>query len=332
MHELYDGSDLKSETMSQSYPEFTAAEPNPSHPPYRQSEIMFPRMPILTDDLRKTSNAIDEFLSFNNSNSNKPDKADDAVNETSDFKMGDDGYLNMVSMLNDNYPKIDLNGISVEKPVDVVVGLPDHFVIRNYSMADKMEGEKNEILNENRYQSDFILSDNDFLTGSNLLTAKQLTENRNFESGSNLMGDHVLNLDFTSNHMYVNQNFPGFKSGGGKTNENCDYGFGNNSNLCLNYGDGYCFMEDSREKNYGNYETVKAIEGCKENSPELGFEENGTGLTDIDLKKNLAYVKDEGNCEDFDVLPSDSVTVPFLHRQVGAQLPEENKIGDKKTE
>ncbi|KAL0277286.1 UNVERIFIED_CONTAM: hypothetical protein PYX00_004627 [Menopon gallinae] len=295
MHELYDGTDLKSESTSQSYPGYTAVEPNPTHPNYKQSEIMFPRMPILNDDLsyepKKTTNAMDEFLSFNNSNGTKPDKGDESGQETSDFKMGDDSYLNMVSMLNDNYPKIDLNGISVDKPVDVVVGLPDHFVIRNYNMAEKIDSEK--MLNENRYHSDFILSDNDFLPNS-----KPLNETRNYEGSSNLMSDHVLNLDFTNNQMYVNKNYSALKSAGSKNSENVsDYNFGNSAVLNLNYGDNtYCYMEDQREKSYSAYDNNnKPINENKENIQELSFEENGNGLPDIDLNlnKNLTYDKEE---------------------------------------
>lgn len=308
MHELYGGPDLKSETANQPYPGYANVEANSAHPTYKQSEIMFPRMPILNDDLsyepKKTTNAMDEFLSFNNPNGGKVDKGDENVHETSDFKMGDDSYLNMVSMLNDNYPKIDLNGISVDKPVDVVVGLPDHFVIRNYNMTDKIDSEKNDILNESRYGNDFILSDNDFLANSNLLTGKQMTtEPRNYEGNSNLIGDHVLNLDFSNSQMYINRNFPNYKTGNGRNSETVsDYNFGNSTTLSLNYEDNsYCFMED-REKNYATFDaTNKTIEDNKTRSQELNFEENGNGLSDIDLNlnKNDSYCKEEGKWNSF---------------------------------
>ncbi|KAK6621758.1 hypothetical protein RUM44_001565 [Polyplax serrata] len=300
IHELYGAPELKTE--SQPFVGYPPVEPNPGQPSYKQSEIMFPRMPILNDDLnyepKKTANAMDEFLSFNNPNTGKADKMDENGHETADFKMGDDSYLNMVSMLNDNYPKIDLNGMSVDKPVDVVVGLPDHFVIRNYNMTDKIDNEKNDILNENRYGNDFILSDNDFLANSNLLTGKQMiTEPRTFEGNSNLMGDHVLNLDFSNSQMYINRNFPTYKVGNGRNGENVgEYNFGNPTTLSLNYEDNsYCFMED-REKNYATFDTTgKSIEENKSQNQELSYEESGNGLSDINLNltKNDAYVKEE---------------------------------------
>lgn len=303
IHDLYVGPDLKPETSNQPYSGFAPAETNPSHSTFKQSEIMFPRMPILNDDLsyepKKTTNAIDEFLSFNNPNATKVDKGEENGQESSDFKMGDDSYLNMVSMLNDNYPKIDLNGISVDKPVDVVVGLPDHFVIRNYNMTDKIDGEKNDILNENRFGNDFILNDNDFLNNSNLLTGKQITtEPRAFEGNSNLIGDHVLNLDFSSSQMYVNRNYSNFKTGNGRNSENVnDYNFGTSATLSLNYEDNsYCFMED-RDKNYETFAATKSIEENKTRNQELNFEDAGNGLNDIDLglSKNESYnTKEEG--------------------------------------
>lgn len=284
---LFDGSDLKPESVSQSFPNFTATESVTSNPSYKQSEIMFPRMPSLSDELsyepKKITNPMDEFLSFNNPSTNKQDKVDDSTNEGSDFKMHDDSYLNMVSMLNDNYPKIDLNGIAVDKPIDVVVGLPDNFVVRNYNLADKNDNEK--MLSDNRFNNDFILNDSDFLTSSNLMTTKQLSE-----ANANLITDQVLNLDFSNSSMYVNKNFPNLRAGGGKGD---DYNFGNCTTLSLSYGDNsYCFME---EKNYENFDT-----GCrsiveKSSSQELNFEENSC-LADIDLNlsKNLAYENTEG--------------------------------------
>lgn len=303
MQEFFGAPDLKTEASELSFTGYSVDDTNSVHSSYKQSELMFPRLSILNDDLaydpKKTSHAMDEFLNFNHSSEEKSGKVDDNSHENLDFKMSDDSFLNMEAMLSDNYPKIDLNGISVDKPVDVVVGLPDHFVMRNCNMADKMENEKNDILSENHFENDFILSDNDFLTNSNLLTGKHMdTESRTFDENSSLIGDQVFNLDFSNSQMYINRSFPNFKAVGGRNPENGinDYNFVNSPNLNLNYEDSsYCLMED-RDKNYSTFELgSKSLEGVKTSS-EINYEEDGAGLSDLDLNlnKNDEFNKSDG--------------------------------------